>query len=642
MPADYYGVLGVSPSATAEEIKRSYKKLAVKFHPDKTNDPSLHSKFLLINEAYETLKDTTLRKSYDVKNGFAGLVGSASNGVFNNPYQNDGFRSHHGFSYYLTTSRNGGASYFNWQQLNARTYADAYFRSSRHEKEEAAAAAAMAAKLARKQMEEEMKRRQEEYMREARRMREKEQLEEVEARLRERMEARERQMREEAERTSHKTEHLGEQYRQARQRAFQRLWHGSNGSRAAHEQPGYNSSEPIIVEDEVGSSTESESDDSGEFHDANVGDVESVELDDDETEDDEEDAGWEDDVHELDDESGVVEDSGISDAPSGLNESRAGGFDDVQSEPPSTKTSDESLNQDQDGPDANGANSDSPKTPHDGPEVVEVPEEGEFDGVSGSKFDGMGGGFSAPEPKGPHRKPYNMASPQANVNTREHHEQRRREASAQHVPNSAKKPRFADMSELRDTLGTNIDDVSFDDMRENLPETGQKTRKASGSVQSSFKRARTEFTDGTSRAQTLFTPINKASARFSNSTISPSDLAPDIDESSIIFTAKPPHVDVGLSLTHTQWDQYVQNIHSYERKFAEYRKAVLRYQTGRLEKDERHHNIIYSDTSCVEAYQSCLFNDMLILQNYTRMLVEFRETLETFKRNCDVVNAMKA
>lgn len=643
MSTDYYGVLGVVPTATEDEIKRSYKKLAVKFHPDKTNDPSLHSKFLLINEAYETLKDATLRKTYDTKNGYSRLQKATQPNSFHGDDFNDGFRSHHGFSYYLNPSRGGGNSYFNWQLLNVRAYAEAYFRNSRQEKEDAAAAAAMAAKLAKKQMEEEMKRRRDAYMEEARRMREKEQLEEIEKRLREQKVEKERQMKEQ-ERLRQENLHFSDQYRRAKQQAFQQLWHDNGTFNKEQLRPGNNSSEPIIVEDEVEDvddaeeeGVESSSDDVSEYEDADVGGVESVDLDiesEEEVQEDVQENDRDDDVQELDSDSS--DDLGNFEVHSGMDESHDGGFDDIQSEPPTAKNPDASFNHEHDGSDANGTDSSlrgAPETPNDGPEVVEIPEDGDTDGLSGV--------FSV-EPKDAQRKPYNIPSQGARFKAKEYlHEQRRRDASGQHGPTSAKKPRFADMSELRDTLGTNLDDVSFDDMRDNLPETGQRIRRASGYVQSSFKRARTEFTDGSSRAQTLFTPINKLSARFSNSTISPSDLAPDVDERSIMFTATPPQVTVGLSLTHKQWDEYVQNIHSYERKFAQYRKAVLQYQMGRLEKDERHHNIIYSDTSCVEAYQLCLFNDMLILQNYHRTLLEFRETLKTFKRNCDVVNAMQ-
>ena len=59
---DYYKVLGVSKTATPEEIKKAYRKLAMDHHPDRGGDSS---KFAEINEAYETLKDPARRANYD-------------------------------------------------------------------------------------------------------------------------------------------------------------------------------------------------------------------------------------------------------------------------------------------------------------------------------------------------------------------------------------------------------------------------------------------------------------------------------------------------------------------------------------------------------------------------------------------------
>ena len=70
---DYYEVLGVSKTATDEEITKAYRKLALKYHPDYTpGDKSAEEKFKEINEAHEVLSDPEKRKRYD-QFGFAGV-----------------------------------------------------------------------------------------------------------------------------------------------------------------------------------------------------------------------------------------------------------------------------------------------------------------------------------------------------------------------------------------------------------------------------------------------------------------------------------------------------------------------------------------------------------------------------------------
>lgn len=63
---DYYNILGVSKDASQEDIKKAFKKLARKYHPDlNPNDPEAHRKFQEINEANEVLSDPEKRKKYD-------------------------------------------------------------------------------------------------------------------------------------------------------------------------------------------------------------------------------------------------------------------------------------------------------------------------------------------------------------------------------------------------------------------------------------------------------------------------------------------------------------------------------------------------------------------------------------------------
>jgi curved DNA-binding protein len=62
---DYYEIMGVSRDAAQDEIKRSYRKLARKFHPDVSSDPQAEERFKEVGEAYEVLKDPEKRAAYD-------------------------------------------------------------------------------------------------------------------------------------------------------------------------------------------------------------------------------------------------------------------------------------------------------------------------------------------------------------------------------------------------------------------------------------------------------------------------------------------------------------------------------------------------------------------------------------------------
>ncbi|HPR16991.1 MAG TPA: molecular chaperone DnaJ [Candidatus Cloacimonadota bacterium] len=80
---DYYEVLGVEKSANDAEIKKAYRKLAMKYHPDKNpNNKEAEEKFKEASEAYEVLSDSNKRQKYD-QFGHAGVEGSFGSGGFN-------------------------------------------------------------------------------------------------------------------------------------------------------------------------------------------------------------------------------------------------------------------------------------------------------------------------------------------------------------------------------------------------------------------------------------------------------------------------------------------------------------------------------------------------------------------------------
>lgn len=79
MGKDYYAILEISKKASDEEIKKAYRKLALKYHPDKNKSPEAEEKFKLVAEAYEVLSDKKKRDIYD-QFGEEGLNGSMPSG----------------------------------------------------------------------------------------------------------------------------------------------------------------------------------------------------------------------------------------------------------------------------------------------------------------------------------------------------------------------------------------------------------------------------------------------------------------------------------------------------------------------------------------------------------------------------------
>ena len=89
---DFYEVLGVSKSASKDDIKSAYRKLAKKYHPDINKEPGAEEKFKEVQEAYDVLYDDKKRQMYD-QFGMAAFEQGASTGGNGNPFAGGGFSS---------------------------------------------------------------------------------------------------------------------------------------------------------------------------------------------------------------------------------------------------------------------------------------------------------------------------------------------------------------------------------------------------------------------------------------------------------------------------------------------------------------------------------------------------------------------
>ncbi len=109
---DYYEILGVEKSASADQIKSAYRKMALKYHPDKNKEKDAEAKFKEINEAYQILSDPKKKQAYDQ---FGHAAFSAQGGPASGWDAASGFRQGP-FTWSYSTS--GGANPFGNMDFN--------------------------------------------------------------------------------------------------------------------------------------------------------------------------------------------------------------------------------------------------------------------------------------------------------------------------------------------------------------------------------------------------------------------------------------------------------------------------------------------------------------------------------------------
>lgn len=122
---DFYSVLGVSRSASEQEVKKAYFSLAKQFHPDVNKDPNAKNKFAEINTAYETLSDSEKKKTYDATGMTGDEQDQAKNAGFDADSFGGGFNPFGGFS-------SGGGGFNNFQDIFSEF--EEFFGNGRKEK----------------------------------------------------------------------------------------------------------------------------------------------------------------------------------------------------------------------------------------------------------------------------------------------------------------------------------------------------------------------------------------------------------------------------------------------------------------------------------------------------------------------------
>lgn len=135
MGKDFYKTLGISKTANDDEIKKAYKKLALKYHPDKNKETNAEDRFKEISQAYEVLSDKDKRSNYDRfgEEGINSRYGDhMSNGRYTNHHDSsqrygydDPMRT---FNNFFHTANGGGYHGFTQQGPNINGVDEGYFR----------------------------------------------------------------------------------------------------------------------------------------------------------------------------------------------------------------------------------------------------------------------------------------------------------------------------------------------------------------------------------------------------------------------------------------------------------------------------------------------------------------------------------
>ncbi|CUM67597.1 uncharacterized protein PRCAT00005297001 [Priceomyces carsonii] len=600
---DHYLILQVPKTASSDDIKKAYKKLCLKYHPDKTSDKTHHDLFIKIREAYEILKTSDTKRAYDKQHGF----NKSKSFSFNTTTSETKTSTYSSFS-----SRQPG--YYNFYQQfytrqgdpRSQMADDIRVKKERendkiNKKREEEKFVKMRKEILRKEREELARRDEERKRREELRARQQGKTEE-ELYKQKKREYLQRQREEYLNKPAH-SDPLEHQFRnfdtdQRKEHKEPKENHERNNnsdtgrpSSTSNEymKHGHMPSDPIVLEEDKKSVDSEGSKRTPESTDSNTASDNHLKA-----------------FTEVPKKNG------------GLNRDNISAFK----------------------PDSNGK-----EPPNKGSDKTTKQKEP----LASSKYydDLMNQDMRTRPRQEPSRIRNRRSLSPSKLSNRIPTSYVREDKSfmKEKDQSSAKRPKknlsAFKFDELRNNLGSSIAEVDFSDMFESLP---SKSRKLSEDrTTSKNKRPKIlEFSDGTSKAETLHTPINKRfvkghAAPLGRQTVKTDITIFDLHASPVIHSytpPEPPNIILGASVSDVDWRKYVTSVQKYEKEFLNYKKLVLQYQLERYGKDEEYYDSINSDLKAFGVYQDCLQRDIDVLQNYNIQLRIFADTMNIYKQNC--------
>jgi curved DNA-binding protein CbpA len=613
---DYYQLLGLTPEALAAQIKRAFRQLSLKYHPDKTDNKSHHELFLKVSEAYEILSSPESKRQYDVSIG----VGNSSINI--NVSKSASGHGYYGF--YQTYYRRPDESF---KQAEAEKKRFEQEKRQAFEKARAEDAMRRRAELREAQL------RQAELQREAARKERFEQARREQDRLQEQRRQREEALQRERERIR---EHLQKntnannrsnlsstnQYNTNQTTANQYTADQQNtnfneNSNAGSFDDAYEQAKQwayvnaqakpnIVMEDELDQQyRQSMPRDENEENNHGRNSSDPIILSDDDDDDD-------------DDENG----------------------DTFYSTKPETPEND-SFEQEKRIKSESLESNLSPHTPNsrqnyseeNNPLLEEEEEEEEEDPLvdinrsNDDKIDILNDITVNLRPKQIPSYMRNTRPPPSNRTTLKM-KQSNNPVHTKHNGKRAKMDTFA-LNELHNSLGTDIENVDYKDILDSLPNDGR--RKPSDNLFNQPKRQRVaEFSNGTLKVETLHTPINRNTIKGHIPKLTISDLHGNFPSHD---PPTPPQVVIEGSVDEDSWQTYVINVENYEKHFLQYKKHMIQYLQNRDLADEENFAKINGNPENFKVYHACLEQDLRIHQDFTDQLRKYTTTMQVYHQN---------